>query len=149
MARDLYLTSGTQNERAYLDVQSIQERSQDGQTVRVFQAEIYRIKPVGKVPSGLAWVLAANCAVPYQVARVEETTYDDRGKEGNRTRFSPAGLPFVFEDHTVTSLFGDFWLAACKGEGMQTIEHRMFARTPAEVLATLRRPSPPVAGGKK
>lgn len=149
MARDLYLTSGTQNERAYLDVQSIQDRTQEGQAVRVFQAEIYRLKPVGKVPSGMAWVLAANCAVPHQVARVEEITYDDRGQESSRMRFAPAGLPFVFEDHTVTSLFGDFWLAACKGEGMQVSQHRMFARTPAEVLATLRRPAPPAPKSTK
>lgn len=152
MARDLYLTSATQNERAYLDVQSIQEKANGAAVVRVFEAEVYRIQPVANAPSVFGWVIAANCSTPFQTSTVEQVVYSAQGKEEQRLRFQPAGTAYVFEDNTETSLFGDFWLAACKGEGIQAKGFRMFARTPAEVLEHLRRP--PVkpqtsAAGKK
>ena len=138
LARDLYLTNASQNVRAYLDVQSIQEQSVAGATVRVFEAEAYHIVPNSRSVGAQAWKLAANCSTPYQVAQVSTVEYDGSGKEVSRVRFIPEGAPFVFEDHPPTSLVGDFWLAACKGESMQLTEHRMFARSPAEVLRKLR-----------
>lgn len=149
LARDLYLTNASQNVRAYLDVQSIQEQQVGGATVRVFEAEVYHIVPTSRSLGAQAFKLAANCSAPYQVAQISTVDYDGSGKEKSRVRFIPEGVPFVYEDHTPTSLVGDFWLAACKGETMQLTEHRMFARSPVEILSKLRQAPLAPAASKK
>ncbi len=140
MARDLYLTNGTQNGRFYLDVQSIQTKEVNGSVIRVFEAEGYQIKPSGDRPSALNWSLAANCSVPYQVATLSQTAYDEKGQLLNKSPYHLPGQPYSFESYQETDLWGDFWLAACRGESMQLKEHRMFARSVPEVLQKLRKP---------
>jgi len=144
-ARDLYLTSATLYNRFYLDVQSVQTIEKDGATVRLFTAEGYRLNQSKTIPAVLRWSLAANCSAPYRVARVEETLFDEQGRVERSVPFHVPNEPYLFEQYQPLDLFGDFWLAACRGEGMQLTEHRMFARPAPEVLKRLRESLPPGA----